>query len=105
MRLLTAELVKRLPPLHSQEAEEEPWVSACFFLPGTKWRWFVLEGEPLADDFIFFGFVTGLANEFGRFLLSELEALVSSHLSNWTMSLLKANSPMLYLRPICDAQL
>lgn len=75
MGLLTDELRARLPPLLSQEAEEEPVVYARFFLPGSRWNWYVLEGEPEDDDFLFFGFVTGLADEFGHFRLSELEAI------------------------------
>jgi len=75
MGLLTEELRDRLPPMHSQEAEDEPWVYACFFLLQTTWRWYVIEGEPLAGDFLFFGFVEGLESEFCQFLLSELEAL------------------------------
>src|SRR5713226_8273092 len=75
MPLLTDELRNRLPPLHAQEAEEEPTVHICFLLLGTPWRWYVTEGESRGDDFLLFGFVCGLENEFGYFLLSELEAL------------------------------
>ena len=31
------------------------------------------EGSPEGDDFIFFGFVIGLDNEWGQFTLSELD--------------------------------
>lgn len=77
MPLLTDELRARLPPLLSQEAEEEPWVYACLRLPGTPWRWYVFEGEPEGEDFVFFGFVFGLSDEFGHFRLSELESIRS----------------------------
>ena len=77
MGLLTDELRSRLPPLHGQEAEDAPWVYASFSLPGTKWKWYVIEGEPQDEDFLFFGLVAGLEDEFGHFLLSELEALRS----------------------------
>ena len=73
MPLLTDELRSGLPPLYAQEAAEEPTVYACFFLPGTQWRWYVTEGQLQGDDFMFFGFVCGLENEFGYFLLSALE--------------------------------
>jgi hypothetical protein len=77
MELLTEELRARLPPLYSQEAEEEPMVYAKFFLPGTGWTWYVTEGGERDGDFLFFGFVVGLDSEFGYFLLSELESVHS----------------------------
>jgi hypothetical protein len=77
MELLTQELRARLPPLYSQEAEEEPMVYAKFFLPGTGWTWYVTEGGEQDGDFLFFGFVVGLDSEFGYFLLSELESVRS----------------------------
>jgi len=77
MKLLTDELRTRLPPLYSQEAEAEPMVYAKFFLPGTGWSWYVTEGGPQDEDFLFFGFVIGLESEFGYFLLSELEGVHS----------------------------
>lgn len=73
--LLTEELKARLPPLYSQEAESEPYVHAKFFLPGSNWTWYVTEGEPRGDDFLFFGFVVGQESEFGYFVLSELESV------------------------------
>jgi hypothetical protein len=77
MKLLTNELRARLPPLYSQEAEADPMVYAKFFLPGTGWTWYVLEGSQESDEFLFFGFVVGLESEFGYFLLSELEGVRS----------------------------
>jgi hypothetical protein len=77
MKLLTNELRAKLPPLYSQEAEADPVVYAKFFLPGTGWTWYVTEGSPREDDFLFFGFVVGLDSEFGYFLLSELESVRS----------------------------
>ena len=78
MKLLTEELRARLPPLYSQEAEEEPIVYAKFFMPGTGWTWYVTEGSQQEEDFLFFGFVVGLESEFGYFLLSELEGVRTS---------------------------
>jgi len=73
MKLLTDELRAKLPALYSQEGEANPIVYAKFFLPGTGWTWYVTEGSPEDDDYLFFGFVIGLESEFGYFLLSELE--------------------------------
>ena len=75
MELLPEELKTRLPPLLSQEAADEPTVYARYFLPGTNWNWFVMEGEPEDEDYLCFGFVTGIADEFGHFRLSELLSL------------------------------
>jgi hypothetical protein len=75
MPLLDDQLRARLPPLYSQEADPDPMVYAKFFLPGTNWTWYVLEGEARADEFLFFGFVVGLESEFGYFLLTELESI------------------------------
>lgn len=75
MKLLTDELRARLPPLYSQEAEAEPVVHAKFFL--GSWTWYVTEGSPQGDDFLFFGFVVGFESEFGYFLLSELESVTN----------------------------
>ena len=77
MPLLDDELRSRLPPMYSQEAESEPRVFARWFLPGTYWAWYLIEGEATDDDYQFFGFVRGHGSEFGYFLLSELEALRS----------------------------
>ena len=76
-QLLPEELKARLPPLYSQEAADEPYVHAKFFLPGSNWTWYVTEGEEKDDDFLFFGFVVGQDSEFGYFVLSELESAKS----------------------------
>ncbi len=75
MELLPEELKTRLPPLLSQEAADEPIIYARYFVPGTRWAWYLMEGEPEDTDFRFFGFVAGLDDEFGHFLLSELQAI------------------------------
>ena len=59
MELLTDDLRARLPPLYAQEAEAEPDGLRQFFLPGTGWTWYVMEGEPAGGRFLFFGFVVG----------------------------------------------
>ncbi len=74
MKLLTEELKKKLPRLYSQENDSNPVVHCKFFTPDSNWTWFVTEGEPEGDDFRFFGYVRGLEDEWGYFLLSELEA-------------------------------
>ncbi|HEY7616310.1 MAG TPA: DUF2958 domain-containing protein [Terriglobales bacterium] len=72
MELLTEELRRRLPPLYSQERERDPLAYAKFFTPDSNWTWWVTEGSPQGDDFMFFGYVCGQDQEWGYFLLSEL---------------------------------
>ena len=69
MELLTPELREMLPPLYSQEHEEDPLVICKFFTPDAQWTWYALEFD--GDD-VFFGLVVGLEPELGYFLLSEL---------------------------------
>lgn len=73
MQLLTGELRSQLPPLYSQENEADPIVYAKFFTPDSNFTWYITEGSPEDDDFRFFGYVKGHADEWGYFLLSELE--------------------------------
>ena len=61
-----------LPPLHSQEGMDDPIVHIKFFTRDADWAWYVTEGSPEDDDFIFFGFVIGLEEEWGNFSLEEL---------------------------------
>ena len=76
MPLLDAQLRGRLPPLYSQEADPNPMVYAKFSL-GTRWAWYVFEGQPEGQDYVFFGFVSGRESEFAQFRLSDLEAMRS----------------------------
>lgn len=77
MELLTEELRARLPALYSTEGTPamEKHVYAKFFFPMGNWTWFVLEGSPEGDNFLFFGYVIGHEEELGYFSLSELEAI------------------------------
>ena len=75
MKLLTKKLRSILPPLYSQENDKNPVVHVKFFTPDASWTWYVTEGSPEGDDFIFFGYVIGLEREWGYFALSELESV------------------------------
>ena len=74
MELLSAELRARLPPRYSQEADDEPVVYARYFLSDTDTSWYVCEGQPEGEDYLFFGFVSFPESDFRCFLLSELQA-------------------------------
>jgi len=77
MKLLTKEIEKKLPGLHSQEAVSNPKIIVKFFTPWSNWSWFVIEGEEVDGNWQFFGMVHGLEKELGYFNLKELEGLKS----------------------------
>ena len=74
MPLLTDDLRSRLPPFFSQE-DADPVVYARFHLLDTDRAWYVIEGQPEDDDYVFFGFTAGTDAKYGHFRLSELEAV------------------------------
>ena len=74
------ELRATVPPLDSQEGISDPIVYIRFF--ASEWVWYVTEGSPDDDDdFLFFGFVKGPGEEWGKFSLSELHAFSDFGLS------------------------
>lgn len=75
MQLLTKAIEKTLPPLYSQEEVADPVVRVRFFDPCGSWTWYVTEGQREGSDFRFFGLVNGHEEEFGYFLLSELQSV------------------------------
>ena len=73
MELLPVELRKTLPPLYSQESCPTPIVHVKLFTPDSSFTWFVTEGAEQEDgDWLLFGFVIGLEEEWGYSLLSEI---------------------------------
>jgi hypothetical protein len=82
MKLLTAELRKKLPPLHGQESKGSKAIAYIkWFTPSSSWTWYVTEGSPEEDpdgnvvDYTLFGLVDGLVKELGYFRLSEIESV------------------------------
>ena len=73
MELLPDELRQRLPPLHSQDQAVEPMVWIHYQIGTTSIHWYVIEGQPEGDDFVFFGFVADRNPDFRMFRLSELK--------------------------------
>ena len=71
MKLLTKEILKRLPALYSQENNPDPIVQVKFFDPCGSWTWYATEFD--GKD-IFFGLVDGFEKELGNFSLSELQS-------------------------------
>ena len=76
MDLLPEELRKALPPLYSQKSSSSPKAYAKFFTPDAGWTWLVTEGSEEEDgDWLLFGYVIGMEEEWGYFLLSEIEGV------------------------------
>jgi hypothetical protein len=72
MDLLPQELRRTLPSLYSQEPSSAPIVYAKLFTPDAGWKWFITEGSEEDGDWLLFGYVIGLEEEWGYFLLSEI---------------------------------
>jgi Protein of unknown function (DUF2958) len=75
MELLPAELRKTLPPLYSQDSCPSPIAYAKFFTRDAGWTWFITEGSEEDGDWLLFGYVIGLEEEWGYFLLSEIASI------------------------------
>jgi hypothetical protein len=75
MELLPAELRKTLPPLYSQDSCPSPIAYAKFLTPDAGWTWFITEGSEEDGDWLLFGYVIGLEEEWGYLLLSEIASI------------------------------
>ena len=72
MKLLTRELLKKLPPIgHSIKTKEEPQAIVKWFTPDSNWTWYVAEYNP--ENGMCWGLVDGLAKEFGYFTIDEIK--------------------------------
>jgi len=82
MKLMTKEIIKKLPDLYSQEKIEDPICHLKFFTPDSSWTWFVLEGKEQEDgDWLFFS--KAFSNlcpegELGYVTLSQLQEVKGS---------------------------
>ena len=74
MKLLTKEIMAKLPKLGSMDGKDPATVPIIvkFFSPYNGWSWYSTEGEQRGTDWEFFGLVRGFENELGYFTLSEL---------------------------------
>ena len=77
MKLLPQTLLKKLPPLYSQPAHEDPEQEMVFhiklFTPWAQWTWYIAEYDPVND--IAWGYVIGNEKEFGTFSIEEIRNL------------------------------
>lgn len=92
MKLLTKEILKKLPPLYSQDDKGDDALAVVkFFNPTGAATWYATEGGPVCpyhgycdcqdpecgapgtwDNFMFFGLVQGQEEELGYFTLKDL---------------------------------
>lgn len=75
MKLLTKEILGRLPKLGETSEQSDPIVQVKFFTPDGQWTWY---GTEYDGKDTFFGFVIGLEDELGYFSLSELREVRGS---------------------------
>ena len=75
-KFITAEILKALPKLYSQENVSDPMVVAKWFSPYSNWRWYAIEFD--GED-TFFGLVQGFETELGYFSKKELEETNFGH--------------------------
>lgn len=74
MGLLPKEIEEQLPRLYANEAVGlAAQALVKFFTPDSSWTWYASEYDP--EHQVFFGYVIGLADEFGYFSLPELEEI------------------------------
>ena len=72
MKLLTKEILERIPPLYAQDGKGIDAIAHVkFFTPDAQWTWYATEYDP--KERIFFGYVQGIEDEFGYFSLDELQ--------------------------------
>jgi len=74
MKLMTKEILKRIPKLYAQEdLGKDAVVHVKFFTPWSNWTWYATEYDP--ETGMFFGLVDGLEREFGYFTLEQLQSV------------------------------
>jgi hypothetical protein len=74
MKLMTAEILKKIPALYAQDGKgEAAKVYVKIFCPWGNFTWFATEYDPETRQF--FGLVVGFETELGYFSLDELEAI------------------------------
>ena len=70
MKLLTQELLKKIPSTEKARRTEDPMVWVKFFYPDFSWTWYLCGYDPESD--IAWGLVDGWEIDIGDFSLDEL---------------------------------
>jgi hypothetical protein len=74
MKLMTKEILNKIPALYAQEKlGDDAIVYVKFFDPGSMWTWYATEYSP--EERTFFGLVIGQETELGYFSLDELQSV------------------------------
>jgi hypothetical protein len=73
MKLMTKEILSKIPALYSQENNPDPIVHVKFFTPWSNWTWYATEYNP--ETRMCFGLVVGMDREMGYFYMGELEGI------------------------------
>ena len=73
MKLLTKELLKKLPNIGDNEKNNKEHIAHVKLFGGSCFCWFISEYDPITK--MCFGWVEGLENELGFFSLTELEKI------------------------------
>jgi len=73
MKLLTKEVLRKLPKLYSQDGKGLEAIAVVkFFTPDGGWTWYATEFDGKDT---FFGLADGFEKELGYFSLSELQSV------------------------------
>jgi len=73
MKLLTKELLKKLPNIGDNEKNNKEHIAHVKLFGGSCFSWFISEYDPITK--MCFGLVEGLETELGYFSLTELESI------------------------------
>jgi len=74
MKLLTKEIIKKLPAMRETEGQgKEAIAQVKFFTPDSNWTWYGVEYDE--EQRLFYGLVDGFDKEVGVFSLDELESV------------------------------
>lgn len=74
MKLLTKELIAKIPKIYETEhlEPEEKMIFVKLFTPWTTWAWYIIEFDGVDQCF---GLVKGHNAEFGYFSLAEVASI------------------------------
>lgn len=77
MKLLTKEILNKMPKLYETEEIPTPEknIIVKFFTPWSNWTWYIVEGEERDGDYLMFGLVDGLEKEWGYVSMNELKSI------------------------------
>ena len=74
MKLLTKELIEKIPPLYNQDGKGVNAIAYIkLFTPDSNFTWYITEFDPETKNC--FGLVDGFEKELGYFSLTEIEEI------------------------------